>query len=57
MTSLVLQTTLSDTNQAAVTRNPAFTYIPARRQAVVLDTETTGVGGADRIVSLAAITP
>ena len=42
-------------DQATVTRNPAFTYIPTRRQAVVLDTETTGVGGADRIVSLAAI--
>jgi len=36
-------------------RNPAFTYISARRQAVVFDTETTGVSGADRIVSLAAI--
>lgn len=41
--------------QAAITRNPAFRYIPARRQAVVFDTETTGVGGADRIISLAAI--
>ena len=50
-----LQTTLHGMDQAAVTRNPAFSYIPVRRQAVVLDTETTGVGGADRIVSLAAI--
>ena len=40
---------------AAPARNPAFKYIPARRQAVVFDTETTGVGSADRIVSLAAI--
>ena len=36
-------------------RSPTFTYIPARRQAVVFDTETTGVSGQDRIVSLAAI--
>ena len=36
-------------------RNPAFAYVPARQQAVVFDTETTGVGGSDRIVSLAAI--
>ena len=40
---------------AAPVRNPAFSYIPARRQAVVFDTETTGISGQDRIVSLAAI--
>lgn len=40
---------------AAPARNMAFAYIPVRSQAVVFDTETTGVSRADRVVSLAAI--
>jgi len=40
---------------ATPVRSPAFAYIPARRQAIVFDTETTGVSRADRVVSLAAI--
>lgn len=35
---------------APALRVRAFNYIPARRQAVVFDTETTGVTGADRVV-------
>lgn len=43
------------TVSAPAPRVAAYAVIPARRQAVVFDTETTGVSGADRVVSLAAI--
>lgn len=44
-----------DHTPAPAFRVRAFNYIPARRQAVVFDTETTGVTGVDRVVSLAAV--
>ena len=43
------------THCAPAPRVAAPGLIAARRQAIVFDTETTGVSGADRVVSLAAI--